>query len=123
MLLTLLTVFFMHCDAMAQKSAGKTQIFEQEATQEKTTSFTAKVRVVRDIADDVEVFFDSDKARGAYTLPRNAANYAAMFEALEKSKSPKGLPVSVTADEDKRIKSVSTPAGKAEPDPNKPWEF
>ncbi len=124
MLIALFLPLFMQCAANAQSAPPKkTQIYEQEATVEKKISFTAKVRVVRDIADDVEVFFDSDKARGAYTLPRNAQNYAAMFEALEKSKAPKGPAVSVSADSEKRILSVSIQSGPAEPDPNKAWEF
>lgn len=120
----LLFVLFMSHDATAKEPVkSKTQLYEQEETVEKSKSFTSKVRVVRDISDDVEVFFESDEAKGAYTLPRNAQNYGTMFKNLEKSKGPKGPPVSVTADSEKRIQSVEINAATPEQDPNKAWEF
>ena len=79
-------------------------IFEKEKDT-KLTSFSAKVRVVRDVDTDVEVFFDSDKAKGGYTLPRTLHNYAAALAALEASKKS-GAPVTVIADSEKRIAEV-----------------
>lgn len=125
-MLSFILVLFMHCDAQAQttKSPSKmsTNIYEKEEDKDESKSFTAKVRVVRDIGDDVEVFFDSDAARGAYTLPRNAAGYSQMYKDLEKSKAPSGPAVSVTADTDKRIKSVQLQSAPAR-DPSDPWKI
>lgn len=86
-------------------------IFEKEKDA-KLTSFSAKVRVIRDVDEDPEVFFDSDKAKGAYTLPRSLHNYAAALAALEASKKS-GAAVTVIADSEKRIAEVK--AGAAAP--------
>jgi hypothetical protein len=105
----------------AQKKLN-TNLYESEASGNK--SFSGKVRVVRDISDDVEVFFETDKAQGAYTLPRNSEHYAQMLKDLETSKKPGGPAVSVTADEEKRIKSVQINKGAEKNlDPNKTWDF
>ncbi|MNK12022.1 hypothetical protein D3C87_300780 [compost metagenome] len=123
---SLILILFLHCDVQAQapKSPSKlnTNLYEQEPEEEKSSSFTSKVRVVRDISDDVEVFFESDKASGAYTLPRAAQNYSKMFKDLEKSKAPGGPAVSVTADSEKRIKSVEIQSGGASGSSN-PWKI
>lgn len=75
-------------------------------------SFSAKVRVVREVSEDVEVFFDSDKAKGAYTLPKSMSGYAAALKALEDSKKT-GIAVTVTADDDNRIHAVQAGAAPA----------
>jgi hypothetical protein len=115
--------FCLSSPTLAQSKKLNTNLYEKEEVEDKTTSFSAKVRVVRDISDDVEVFFDSDKASGAYTLPHGAANYATMLKKLEDSREAGGGFVSVTADSDKRIKSVESAAkGKAVKDSGNPWK-
>lgn len=92
-------------------------IFEKDKPKEDgVKSFTAKVRVVREISDDLEVFFDSDKAKGAYTLPKGMQGYGAALQALEASKKT-GAAVTVTADDDKRIQEVKAAPGKPAPSP------
>ncbi|WP_413575082.1 hypothetical protein ACLVWU_12525 [Bdellovibrio sp. HCB290] len=105
-MLSLVLFLFLSDPTYAQNKKANTQIYDAESTAEKTESFTAKVRVVRDISDEVEVFFDSDKARGAYTLPRKIAAYATVLKQLQDSSGPSGGQVSVTADSEKRILSV-----------------
>lgn len=83
-----------------QKSTVNTQVYEKEATDE---SFSAKVSVVRDVHDEVEVFFDGPK-KGPYTLP-DGPNQGLYMERLEKSKKASGPSVQVTIDND-RIQSV-----------------
>ena len=106
--------------------AGKklnTNLYEQDGGEDQTKSFSAKVRVIRDI-DGVEVFFDGDQAKGAYSLESGSKDYAAMLKKLENSRKAGGPAVSVTVDADKRIKSVSEPSGSnVNFDPNKPWNF
>ena len=105
---SLILVFLMADPAHAQSKVQKrsTNIYEAESTPDKSESFTAKVRVVRDISDDVEVFFESESARGAYTLPRKIKSYATVYKTLQDSEKPGGPQVSVTADSEKRIQSV-----------------
>ncbi len=112
-MISLLFVFLISDPAHAQAKVKKlnTNIYEAEPSAEKPKSFTAKVRVVRDISDEVEVFFDSDEARGAYTLPRKISGYATVLKTLQNSEAPGGSPVSVTADSEKRILSVEKGAG------------
>lgn len=103
--------------------ALNTNMFEKDST--KSQSFTAKVRVVRDISDEVEVFFDSDQARGAYSLPRNAKEYGAALKLLVDSSKTQGTPVTVTADKDSKvIFTVQKPAAPAAPalDPVKDFD-
>ena len=83
-----------------------THLYEQDSDGDKDKSFTAKVRVVREISDEIEVFFESDDAKGAYSLPKSTHDYATVLKKLEKSRAPHGPPVTVSADADKRIKSV-----------------
>lgn len=115
-MLKIFVALFLVCSAQAQ---------EEDA--EKTKSFTAKVRVVRDDTDGMEVFFVSDKAKGAYTLLSSAEHYGKMLKDLEASKKPTGPQVTVTVDSEKRIKSVEINKNKSgyqiPSDPNQKWDF
>lgn len=85
---------------------SKSNIFEADTEKDERKHFSAKVRVVRDIADDVDVFFEGTSTTGAYTLSRGKKDFTVMLKALEASKAPKGPSVSVTADSDKNILTV-----------------
>ncbi|UXR66245.1 hypothetical protein EZJ49_08280 [Bdellovibrio bacteriovorus] len=126
-MLSFIMVLLLTGDAQAQSKKINTSIYEQEAEPEKTESFSAKVRVVRDISDEVEVFFEGDKAKGAYIVPRSLPRYGAIVQMLEKSRKPGGPAVSVTADSEKRIKSVEAAAKgggfQVPEDPNQKWDF
>lgn len=99
----------------------------------KGESFTAKVRVVRDLSGDTEVFFEGAKAKGAYTLPQTTKGYAGFLQQLEASRKPSGGAVSVKADPDKRITSVELQKREAAEvkgngaviptDPDAKWNF
>ncbi|QDK38386.1 hypothetical protein [Bdellovibrio sp. NC01] len=113
--------------AAKPKSQYNANLYEQE---EKNTdkSFSAKVRIVRDISDDIEVMFEGDSVKGIYSLSRNRSNFAAMLKALEASKKADGGAVTVTADEDKNIKTVEAAKNTGRTfvpptDPNKKWDF
>lgn len=99
----------------------------QEETEENTKNFTAKVRVIREDTDGMEVFFTSDKAKGAYSLLNSAEHYGKMLKDLEASKKPTGPEVSVTVDSEKRIKAVEINKNKTgfqvPADPNQKWDF
>lgn len=124
-MLSLILVFLMADPAHAQSKVQKrsTNIYEADQTEEKVDSFTAKVRVVRDISEEVEVFFESDNARGAYTLPRKIKSYATVLKVLQESEKPGGPQVSVTADSEKRIQSVEKSAGYKKKNPYDPGEI
>ncbi|WP_413584708.1 hypothetical protein [Bdellovibrio sp. HCB274] len=112
-MLSLILFLFLSDPTYAQSKKVNTQIYDSESSAEKSESFTAKVRVVRDISDEVEVFFESDKARGAYTLPRKIGSYATVLKVLQDSSDPSGSPVSVTVDSEKRILTVEKKAGSS----------
>lgn len=125
-MLSFILLLALSSDAQAQGKKTNTSIYEQEAEEPKSESFSAKVRVVREVSDEVEVFFEGDTAKGAYTLPRSLQHYGSYLKTLEKSRKPGGPTVSVTADEDKRIKTVeANKAGGFQPpaDPNQKWDF
>lgn len=112
----------------AKKSAPmNTSLFESDneeepAAESKTKSLSAKVKVVREDSDGVEVFFEGDQHRGAYYLLRSLKGYATHLKALEDSKKPQGPAVSVSFDAERRIKSVEKKKSQ-ELDPNKQWDF
>ncbi|HWU43010.1 MAG TPA: hypothetical protein VN132_06210 [Bdellovibrio sp.] len=110
-----------------KKSSVNTNMYEAEEPKDTTKSFTAKVRVVRDISDDPEVMFEGDGASGIYTVPRRNKDFAAMLKKLEQSREPGGPSVTVSADEDKNIKSVdlnkSTKGFVPPSDPNQKWDL
>lgn len=114
----------------APKSRLNTDLFEaEEEPQEKSVkgaSLTAKVKVVREESDGVEVFFEGEKNTGAFFLHRATPNYRTALKTLEESRKPQGPAVSVTYTEDKKIKSVEKKAAtlKEPPkDPNEKWDF
>ncbi len=122
-MLSLIMTLFLMGDAQAQTSKINTNLYEQEAEPEKESnkSFTAKVKVVREESDGVEVFFEGDKQKGAYSLNRSVEHYGKLLKILEDSKKPKGPVVSVTADGEKRIKKVEKAAAPGGADPGKSW--
>jgi hypothetical protein len=98
-----------------------TNLYEKEP--DKIVSFSSKVRVVREIEGDTEVFFESDQAHGGYILPHSLKDYAAALEALQTSEKGSGPQVTVSVDEDtKTIKSVQKPAAPAALDPVKDFD-
>ena len=90
---------------------------------EKTESFSSKVKVVRTIQGDTEVFFDSEKAHGAYLLPSQSKEFADYKEKLESSLKPGGPKVKITADSDKRIQSVELEQNRAPASQDVDWKF
>lgn len=123
----LIMILLMISSAAAQTKKMNTQLFEPES-ENKTESFTAKVKLIREDNDGMEVFFMSEKQKGGYTLLRSNANYAAFLRELEKSKEPQGPPVSVQADSEKHITHVekiteSKDSFKVPDDPNQKWDF
>jgi len=84
------------------KSKLNTQIFEAESDQQ---SFSGKVRIIRDIAAETEVFFEDKKNSGPFLLPETLPSYGLYKARLEKSRKPGGPFVKVVIDND-RIKSV-----------------
>lgn len=118
-------------DPTPPKSRLNTDLFEADEDEptEKSTkaaSLTAKVKVVREESDGVEVFFEGEKNTGAFFLHRATPNYRGALKTLEESRKPQGPLVSVTYTEDKKIKSVDkkAPSIKEPPkDPNEKWDF
>lgn len=113
MLTFIAVLYLMGNNAQAQTKLVSENTYESEAEAEpeRVKNFTAKVRVIREDSDGMEVFFESETAKGAYLLPRTLEHYAKMLNDLEKSRKPKGPPVSVTANSEKRIKSVEIKKG------------
>ncbi|MES3039336.1 MAG: hypothetical protein V4736_15615 [Bdellovibrionota bacterium] len=102
----------------AAKKPSK-NIYEREND---SKSFTAKVRVIREIQGETEVFFESSTASGTYYLPAAAKDYGLMKNRLRKSLAPQGPKVQVTADESDKINSVEIEEAPAKTTPA-PEEF
>jgi hypothetical protein len=129
--LLIFSIFFLFVFSIkaqtAHSTSSRTHLYEQEAAKDESKTFTAKVRIVRDISDDLEVFFEGEVAKGAYTLPRQTKGYAAILKTLEASKKAEGQSVTVTADKEKNIISVEASKAKTgfvpPSDPNQKWDF
>ncbi|GEM_PF-1372508 len=133
MLSFILILFLSSSDAQAQTAAPatppaakkfNTNLYEQEPEPEKedSQSFTAKVKLVREEENGVEVFFEGEKQKGGYSLARGTEHYAKYVKDLEASRKAKGPQVSITADSEKHIKKVELKKGSNQ-DPNKTWDF
>ncbi|KYG65505.1 hypothetical protein AZI86_00035 [Bdellovibrio bacteriovorus] len=118
----------------AQKKGLTTDLFEKDEDYKEAKdendglkSLTAKVKVVREESDGVEVFFEGDKNTGTFFLHRAIPHYAKILKDLEKSKKPQGPPVSISYTEDKKIKKVelkTEDTGKVAPkNPNEKWDL
>lgn len=126
-MLSFIMVLLLAGNAQAQKKiTAPTNLYESES-EEKNETFSAKVRVIRDEGDSFDVFFVSDKQKGAYSLPRSTPDFTAALKALESSRPPKGAPVSITANSEKTILKVEKPAApkgfQVPSDPNEKWDF
>lgn len=103
------------------KAKATTSVYENETESPKTKSFAAKVKVIRDETDSVEVFFSGDEAKGAYFLYRNHPHFAEYLHRLEESRKPQGQKAKVIVeDEDKKIVTVE-PTAKA-PAKSSEWD-
>lgn len=85
-------------------------------------SFTSKVKLLRSIQDETEVFFDSEKARGVYILPKTLKDYATYKARLQKSAKAGGPSVQVTSDEERRIESVEIVESAKKPEIKDDWD-
>lgn len=129
-MLSFIMVLLLAGNVQAQNYKNSTTLYEPEAepeAEEKTETFSAKVRVIRDAGESMDVFFISDKQKGAYSLSRSSPQFAAALKALEDSRKPKGGPLSITAKKDKTILKVEPPSQQSgfqvPSDPNEKWDF
>ncbi|MBC7370954.1 MAG: hypothetical protein H7326_05275 [Bdellovibrionaceae bacterium] len=110
-------------DKLADKSADKkkskisTQLFEHDG---EATSVSGKVKVVREIQEETEVFVDNPKgSSGPFILPANIKDRARLIKLLNASQKPGGPPVELGIDAQQRITHVESSAkGAASADSN-----
>jgi len=96
-----------------KKTKINTQLFEQEG---EATSVSGKVKVVREIQEETEVFIDNPKgSSGPFVLPANIANRAGLLKILNKSQKPGGPPVVLSVDGQQRITNVEASTPTAHP--------
>lgn len=87
-----------------KKGKFNTNLFEKENS---ATSVSGKVKAVREIQEETEVFIDNSKGNsGPYILPQNIKNRATLIKILNKSQKPGGPSVTISIDDQDRIKSV-----------------
>lgn len=80
-----------------------------EPDEDSAKSFSAKVKIVREIAGDTEIMFADEKLKGVYVLPNANSNFGIYYNRLVKSSQPEGMPVMVTVDENRNITKVEFP--------------
>lgn len=88
----------------AKKGQLNTNLFEKESSE---TSVSGKVKAVREVQEETEVFIDNPKGNsGPYVLPQNIKNRAAVLKILNNSQKPGGRSVTISIDDQQHIKSV-----------------
>lgn len=85
-------------------------------------SFSAKVKIVREVQEETEVFFESDKVKGVYILPNNAKNFSIMKNKLHESLKAGGPSVKINTDAEKRIQSVEIEQNRAPASQKIDWD-
>lgn len=94
-----------------KKSKLNTNLYEQDA---KDSTVSGKVKAVREVQGDTEVFIDNPKGNsGPYTLPENIKDRANLLKILNASQKPGGGSVTMSIDDQQRIKSVESSGGSA----------
>lgn len=103
--------------AKKNKSKINTQLFEQE---DESSSHSGKVKVIREIQGETEVFIDNPKgSSGPFVLPTNIKDRAALLSILHKSQKAGGRAVILKVDGQQRITSVDESKAPAAPE----WEL
>lgn len=103
----------------SKKAPLNTKVFEQES---KETSITGKVKAVRIVQEETEVFIDNPKGNsGPYVLPQNFTNRAGALKTLQKSQKPGGPSVTISIDDQQRIKSVEESESSNKTSPTEDW--
>jgi hypothetical protein len=86
----------------AAKKKTNTQVYSHEES-----SVSGKVKLVREIQEETEVFLEGSKGGGGpFVLPVNTKNRARILKLLEKSQKPGGPEVTLSIDDQQRIKNV-----------------
>lgn len=91
-----------------------TQLYEQDSA---GTSASGKVKVVREVQEETEVFLDvKSGSSGPFILPQSAKNRAALMKMLTSSQKAGGSPVTLQLDDQQRILNVEESAGASKSD-------
>lgn len=94
-----------------KKAKLNTNLYEQDSGEQ---SISGKVKAVREVQGDTEVFIDNPKGNsGPFTLPENIKDRAKLLKSLQNSQKPSGHSVTISIDSQDRIKSVEESAGSA----------
>ncbi|MGZ3745011.1 MAG: hypothetical protein ACXWRE_07000 [Pseudobdellovibrionaceae bacterium] len=104
--------------SVAQKSKLNTSLYEKS---ESETSISGKVKAIREVQEETEVFIETKGNGGPFVLPQGISGRAKMLKSLQKSQKPGGPSVTLSIDDQQRIKSVeeSENSPKAHPE----WQF
>ncbi|WP_413290745.1 hypothetical protein [Bdellovibrio sp. HCB337] len=86
-----------------KKGKLSTDLYEKDKSE---SSISGKVKAVREVQEETEVFIDTKGNSGPYLLPQNIKNRAKLIQILNKSQKPGGPTVTISIDEQDHIKSV-----------------
>lgn len=87
----------------AQKNKLNTNLYEKS---ESENSLSGKVKAIREIQEETEVFLETKGHSGPYVLPQGIKNRAKLLKSLQKSQKTGGPSVTISIDDQQRIKSV-----------------
>src|SRR5207253_7500499 len=90
-------------DKPASKSKLNTNLFEKP---ESEASVNGKVKAIREVQEETEVFIETKGNGGPFVLPQGMKDRAKALKALQKSLKVGGPAVTISIDDQQRIKSV-----------------
>ena len=126
-LFTFITLLLTASSALSQndKLASNSNIYEEEKEEKKITKFTAKVRTASEDSGGWIVFFEGNKQPGVYSLSSKLSEFGSYTNLVEESRKNNGPELSITADKEKNIESITKAEKRPQPnfDPNKKWNF
>ena len=96
-----------------KKSKASTQLFEQET---EGSSVSGKVKVVREIQEETEVFIDNPQgSSGPFVLPAAIKDRAKLMKILNSSQKHGGDTVVINIDAQQRITGVEASSAESKP--------
>lgn len=104
----------------AKSKKLNTNLYEQDSG----SSVSGKVKAVREIQEETEVFLDAKSGGGGpYVLPQGVKNRAAILKTLTRSQKPGGPSVKLEIDDQQRIKGVEELEESSTDSSGDKWEF
>jgi hypothetical protein len=94
------------------KSKLNANLFEKTDSE---SSISGKIKAIREVQEETEVFIENKGNGGPYVLPQGTRDRAKLLKSLQKSLKAGGPTVTISIDDQQRIKCVEESQSSANP--------